>query len=340
MTRPEVVDPMKKVSKLIGVLIALFALVALAGYGYVETTYDRVYPDTPLPNIKASTDPEVIKQGEYVANAVAHCSACHGPAEAAAERKLGPRHDLRGGFVMKAGPFGQFVPANITPDPETGIGKLSDGQIARVIRHGIDRRDRFSAFMSLAVGDMSDEDLTAVVSYLRSVPPVKSQTAATQWGIIAKALSGSFGPKRGGGIPHVASGTVSVGRGEYLAKGPALCGGCHSGLDVMDGFKPVGVPFAGANEADPDPFDKTAEFVAPNLTPDPKTGIMANWSEEQFLARFRAGRTFQGSKMPWENFAQMTDEDLRSIYRFLRTLPPTPNDLGPTRRAKGWKPAN
>ncbi len=43
--------------------------------------------------------------------------------------------------------------------------------------------------------------------------------------------------------------------------------------------------------------------------------------------------------MPWENFAEMTDDDVRSIYRYLRTLPPTNHAGGPTRRPSGWKPA-
>lgn len=331
---------MKNLKKILLLILALLALGLLGGYGYVEATYDRAFPDVPLPAITASSDPAIIKQGEYIVHAIAHCSACHGPAEAVSKHTLGERHDLRGGWVIKAGPFGQFVPANITSDPETGIGKLSDGQVARVIRHGVDRRDRFSAFMALAVGEMSDEDLTAVISYLRTVPPVKNQVEPTRWGFMAKALSGTFGPKRPSGLKHVASGTVSVARGEYLAKGPALCVGCHTGVDFMDGFKPIGVPFAGALEAEPDPFDDTAEFIMPNLTPDPETGIMTSWSEAQFVERFRAGRAFQGSKMPWENFTQMTDEDLKSIYRFLRTLPPTRNETGPSRRAKGYKPAS
>lgn len=315
---------------LLGVL-----LLAIGGYAYIETTYDRDYSSIPLPRIQASTDPAVIREGEYLVHAVAHCSACHGPSESVKDHKLGDRRDLSGGFVLEAGPFGRFVPANLTPDPETGIGALNDGQIARAIRHGVDRNGKFAAFMALAVGHMSDEDLTAVISYLRSLPPARNKTAPDEWGLMAKALSGVFTPKNEPPMKHVASGTVSIERGEYLANGPAFCVGCHTAADPMEGFKPTGPKFSGEPHAEPDPTDAAFEFVAPNLTPDPETGIMASWTEDVFVARMRTGRVHVGSKMPWDNFAQMTDQDLRSIYRYLRTLPPTKKETGPSRRKAG-----
>ena len=89
---------------------------------------------------------------------------------------------------------------------------------------------------------------------------------------------------------------------------------------------------------EPDPLEKGMEFVVPNLTPDPETGWITSWNEEAFVARLEAGRVFQGSKMPWENFARMTEDDMRSVYRYLRSLPPTKKVTGPTHRKLGWKP--
>ena len=65
------------------------------------------------------------------------------------------------------------------------------------------------------------------------------------------------------------------------------------------------------------------------------TGHITAWSEEQFVARFKSGAGFKGSKMPWVSFAQMNDDDIKSIYRYLRTLPPAKNVTGPTRRPVG-----
>jgi hypothetical protein len=77
------------------------------------------------------------------------------------------------------------------------------------------------------------------------------------------------------------------------------------------------------------------EFVAPNLTSHP-TGVTGRLSEDQFVARLRGGRVFPFSIMPWENFALTTDADLRSVYRYLRTLPGVDADVGPSYREVGW----
>lgn len=318
--------------------VALLVVGGGVGYAYVEATYERDFSATPLPAIVASTDPEVIARGEYVVHALAHCSACHGPAEKASQHQLGAKTDLRGGFTMAAGPFGTFFPSNLTSDPETGVGKLSDGQLARAVRYGIDHHGRFAAFMRLAVGPMSDEDLTAVMSYVRTLPPVRNEVPADRWGFIAKALAGSFGPRSGPVPAHVAAGEEPVvACGEYLANGPAACAACHTQLDPFAGFAVAGVPFAGNPEPEPDPTDAAFEFVVPNLTPDPETGVIASWSEDAFVARLAAGPAHKGSKMPWLNFQQMTDGDRRSIYRYLKSLPPTRSVTGPSRRPAGWR---
>lgn len=326
--------------KVLRAVLGLFAVVFLAAavfFVYVQLTYRRDFSSTPLPAIQASKDPEVIARGSYIAHAVAHCSACHGPDESASQRKLAANlDDLRGGYAMKAGPFGTFYPANLTPDPETGLGKRSDGEIARVVRHGVAPDGRLDAFMSFAVGPMADEDLAAVVSYLRSIPPVKNPTQKDEWGFIAKALSSKFNPNMRKAPAFVREGGISAERGEYLANGPALCFGCHSPFDVMKGMELAGAPFSGEMEAEPDPTDTSYEIIAPNLTSDPKTGVLASYGEDAFVDRFKkSGRAYKGSKMPWENFARMTDADLRSLYRYLAKVPPATRVVGPTRRARG-----
>jgi hypothetical protein len=77
-----------------------------------------------------------------------------------------------------------------------------------------------------------------------------------------------------------------------------------------------------------EPGTSPRKFVTPNLTPDPATGRIANWTEEIFIARARTGKGAEGSPMPWANYARMTDDDLRAIYRYLRSLPPLHNNTG------------
>jgi hypothetical protein len=103
-------------------------------------------------------------------------------------------------------------------------------------------------------------------------------------------------------------------------------------VDPMAGFAPAGPAFSGAARAEPDPAMPGYEIIAPNITPG---GVPASFSEEAFVARVAAGRTIQGSTMPWEAYARMTEEDVRSIYRYLRTLEPVERDTGPAHRVRG-----
>lgn len=325
---------MKKLLKLLAAVVGVF-LALLGGFvGFKLTRPPRDFSSTPQPAITASSDPAVIARGEYVVHALAHCPACHGPAERVAHHALAPdKHALEGGYAMEAGPFGTYFPANLTSDPETGLGKASDGAVARAIRHGVDRTGHLAAFMKFSCGEMADEDLTAVVSYLRTLPPVKNVVPADEWGVAAKLLAGAFEPRLTTPPKYVPGGQVSRDRGEYLANGPAHCHGCHTAVDPAQGMTEAGPRFAGEAHADPDPTDPKAEFIVPNLTPDLETGVMASWTEEAFVARFRKGRMFAGSRMPWENFGQMTDEDLKSLFAYLHSLPPTRHVVGPSRRA-------
>jgi mono/diheme cytochrome c family protein len=325
---------MKRAAKWAGVALVGVVLVVAGLVGFVQVTWSVDHPDTPFPDVRASSDPEVIARGEYLVHAVSHCSACHTPYENVEARILDTSAPLIGGYVIEAGPFGTFPVANITPDA-TGIGGMSDGELARVIRHGIDRDGKLAPMMRFAVGSMSDEDLAAVISWLRAQEPVAAERAPTKYGILAKALSRRFTPNPGDTPPFVPEGGISVERGRYLAAGPAFCSGCHSPLDPMAGFAPAGPPFSGAAAPDPDPKNKGWEIMAPNLTPHAGTGRITGWTEDQFVARFRAGRSIHSSPMPWEGYRLMTEDDLRSVYRFLMSLDPVEHDTGPSYRQKG-----
>jgi mono/diheme cytochrome c family protein len=182
---------------------------------------------------------------------------------------------------------------------------------------------------------MADEDLTAVISYIRTLPPVDTDRPRPQYGMLAKLLSGKFGPRENPPPAYVPPGETSADRGRYLALGPANCAGCHTPLNPMAGFAPEGPPMSGAFAPEPDPSDPNFEIAAPNLTPDPATGHITDWTEDAFVARFLGGRIVRGSTMPWENFQRLTESDVRSLYRFLRSLEPVEHNVGPTRRPKG-----
>lgn len=323
------------------IVAGLLGVVLLGVGGFVGVkvgTASFDFSDTPYPKIAASSDAEVIEHGAYLVHNVAHCSTCHGPADGAIDMatfKLDRSAPMSGGYRMEAGPFGTFYAQNLTPDPETGIGRYTDEELGRMIRSGVGADGTFLPMMRLAQGPMSDEDLTAVISYLRAQTAVKNAVPRDEFGIVAKFLADSFSPRSEPSPKHVAATPEpSLARGEYLAKGPALCSGCHSPADPMEGFAVVGPEHSGALNADPDSTDSNYEIIAPNLTPDPQTGITGMWDEEQFVKRMKGGRVITGSHMPWEAFAEMTDSDLRSIYRYLESLDPVVNNVGPTRRKK------
>lgn len=326
---------MKRALKWIGIGVGCIALLVAGLVTYIQLTYNVDFPDAPRPAIQASTDAEVIARGEYIANAVAHCSACHMDAESMKARKYDFTKPLVGGYEWNMGPFGRFIAANLTSH-ETGIGKLSDGDIARTVRHGVGSDGKLSPMMWFTVGPMADEDLTAVISYLRTLQPVEAKRDRTEYGIMLKALSGKFKPKAFEVPPYAApASTPSLERGRYLAEGPAACFGCHTPVDRMT-FDFVGPKFSGAADPEPDHENPEYELSPPNLTPDPKTGHIYSWDEDKFVDRFKnGGRIVPPSIMPWENFSRMTEADLRSIYRFLRSLPPAVNDTGPVYRKVG-----
>jgi hypothetical protein len=103
-------------------------------------------------------------------------------------------------------------------------------------------------------------------------------------------------------------------------------------------FKSNGPAFSGGTPEPSHGADSDYEFAAPNLTSAP-TGYVGRVSEEGFVARMRSGRVHKSSIMPWECYGAMSDADLRSIYRFLKTVPPVDVDTGPAYRKIGSYPA-
>ena len=331
---------MRTVLKIAAAFFVLLVVVVAGMVVWVQATWRADYAAFPKPPITASADPAVVARGAYVVHAVAHCNACHQAYVDGDRARPDPDPTkLIGGFAMNAGPFGTYYPANLTPDPETGIGALDDAALARAIRHGVARDGALSTAMALSVGAMADEDLVAVISYLRSLPPRKNAVPPSRPAFLGKVTTKMASPNDERPPAFVPPGGVSVERGRYVVNGPGFCYGCHSDPDLST-FKPAEPRLSGAAMAEPDPTDDGYEFAAPNLTPDPTTGVLVGWTEDAFVARFRKGRVYAGSKMPWESFAQMTDDDLRSVYRFLQTLPPVAKQTGPSRRPNGWRPAD
>src|SRR5262245_44163241 len=174
-------------------ILTLLALIIVAGgsllAGYVWRTWDRVW-DVAAPDLHASMDPAVIARGEYLVYGPAHCVVCHAGSMDEFEQfaSTGVPPKMSGGFPFKLGPLGTIYARNITPDLETGIGRYSDPLIARMMRHGVRPDGKASIPQMMPFGDMSDDDVVAVLSFLRTQQPVRKAVPSNEWTTLGKVL--------------------------------------------------------------------------------------------------------------------------------------------------------
>lgn len=173
------------IRRILAGLLTLIVLV-IAGFAiFVASRQNLKFGTTPCPEVTASTDTAVIARGRYLVRSVAPCAECHGDPKQLAAAMEGADVPLSGGYVFDIPP-GRFHVRNITPDP-TGIGAFSDQAIARALRYGVGHDGRaLLPFMEMQ--GLSDEDLVAVVSYLRSQPPVHNEVPWHEYSLLGKIV--------------------------------------------------------------------------------------------------------------------------------------------------------
>ncbi len=263
-----------------------------------------------------------MRGGRYLTQGPAHCVDCHAPIELVLENKGQKELIMSGGFGLEIPP-GKFYAPNLTPDLNTGIGRYSDGEIYRMLRYNI-RPDGRACINFMPFINMTDEDIYSLIAYLRTQEKIKNKMPERELTFLGKLLFavGSIKP----GVPDQPvlksiKKDSSAEYGKYLAYGVANCMGCHTERDMKTG-EFIGEAYAGGMTFGPDTFTEDWVFVSPNLTPDKRTGVMAHWDEETFIARMKAGKVFKSSPMPWSAFRSMKENDLKAVYRFLKTLKP------------------
>ena len=288
--------------------------------------------DAPVPAVHASADPAVIGHGRYLVYGPAACAYCHRPKSDWPALERGESLPLSGAHAFPL-PFGTIYSSNLTGDAETGIGAAADGELARVLRYNV-RRDGHAAVPLMEFQNLSEEDLVAVISFLRTMPAVRLDVPPHDLTLTGRLVLGVLLTPEGPAGPLRASSPAgaTAERGEYLANNVAACVSCHT--DRGPGGDLVGPRFAGGQRME---FagGSSRVLVTPNLTPDPQTGRVATWSEDRFVSRFRLGTQIPETIMPWGAYRRMTDDDLRAVYRYLRTLPPVRRDTGPALQPRG-----
>ena len=272
----------------------------------------------PLTNRTFERTPERLARGRYLVENFG-CFDCHGEHDWTkhdAPLIEGTRGAGYADFPM-AGLPGRIVPPNITPDPETGAGNWTDDMLARAIREGIghDGRALFPFMPYPDLRHMSDEDLASVIVYLRSIPPIRKALPKTEIIFPVKYLIRSVPQPITEPVPQPDVSTP-VKRGEYLVT-IAGCTDCHT--PQAKGQPIRGLEFAGGFILE-GPWGRVASA---NITPDP-SGI-SYYDEALFLEMMRTGYVKArkiNQIMPWSDYRNLTDEDLKAIFAYIRTLKP------------------
>lgn len=274
--------------------VALLLLAATTIYGVSARDLSAHY-EVPAHPLVVPTDPVSVVRGERLAK-IKGCVDCHGAA-------------LAGNVMLDDPAVGRISAPNLTVG---GRGAdLTDADWERAVRHGV-RRDGSPLFIMPAneFATMSDEDVSLIVAYARSLPATTKTVPAWRAGPVLRALhvAGQLDMRPAASIEHGASHRTSIvaeatpAYGKYLAAG---CTGCHG-----QGFSGGKIPGA------PPDFKPAA-----NLTP---SGI-GHYTEADFVRVLRTGMRPSGvpvdSSMPWKLTREMTDTEISAIYQYLRTVP-------------------
>lgn len=313
---------MKTAIRILGV-IALFLVVLVL---YIQFSYNVDFSeDYPVRVLEVEITPERVSHGEYLAYGPAHCASCHVRFEDIPDIDAGEKRPMIGGFEFTIPPAVLRAP-NITPDPETGIGNLTDGELYRMLRYNV-KHDGTTTIELMPFSTMSDEDIYSIIAYLRTQEPIKHEVAPTEWTLLGKALrTFAIKPMDDGLDTHPSmTKAPTVEYGEYLARSVANCRGCHTERDLKTGAF-IGPEYAGGFLFEPSPETQGWAFMSPNLTPD-ETGVMSNWDQAAFFSRMTSGRTHMTSPMPWGTFSRLDSTDLTALWMFLSQLEPVSNEI-------------
>ncbi len=265
----------------------------------LNQTYDVSADAVSIPSDSAS-----IARGRHIA-VTRGCGDCHGP-------------QLAGSTAVDDPMIGTLRAPNLT---SRGVGgTYTDADWIRALRHGIAPDGAPLVFMpSFEYYYLSNEDLGALVAYLKQLPPTGREMADPELGPMGRAMvvmgQGNFqlsadridhdAPR-----PEAPPPAPTATYGEYLAHS---CKGCH-GADLSGG------PISGAPPSWP---------AAANITPH-EDGI-GSWGSEDFFRAMREQERPDGSTidpvMP-ADMGKMTDQELTALWKYLQTVKPTPSPEG------------
>jgi len=287
-----------------GRLLAAVLVLVMVGAGVVyaasERKLRRTY-DMSVDSVRVPTDAASIARGEHLVRNVIDCTLCHGA-------------DLGGAVYSSSPAIGTVAGPNLTRG-KGGVGAdYADMDYVRAIRRGVRRDGRSLIVMPSEVfTHLSQEDLGAVIAFLKQAPPVDHNVPKSGFGPVGRALlaAGKMNILVAGKTPRITppasvTADTTAAYGKYIAD----IGGCHG----CHGYGLSGGAVAGPPGLPP----------ASNLTP---AGI-GSWTEADLTRALREGRRPDGSQldefMPWKVFRGMTDAEIHAIWVYLKGVPAKP----------------
>jgi mono/diheme cytochrome c family protein len=301
-------------------LVGVYVWATMATSRALGLTIETHRVDFPVPFPVSADDPEAagldeagrqqlalrrgVERGRHLVTARYACVECHGD-------------NFGGGTMIDAFPIGRLLGPNLTAGRGSRTIGYTPADWDRIVRHGVLPDGRPAVMPSTDFVRMSDQELSDVVAYIRSFPPVDNDVPRPTFGPVGKVLIATGQMKASAGeiahdqphaeLPPAAAATTEF--GQHVA---GVCTGCHR-PDFSGG------PIVGGDPSWP---------PARNLTSDP--AALGPWTEEQFVRALREGVRPDGTPlgppmsaiMP---FAQrMTDVELQALWLYLRSLPPVP----------------
>jgi mono/diheme cytochrome c family protein len=265
-------------------------------------------------------DADQIARGEYLARA-GDCTACH----TAPEGKL-----FAGGRAMPT-PFGTLYTSNITPDPETGIGKWSVDDFYKTMHEGRfpDGGLIYPAMPFASYTKVTRADSDAIYAYLRSVPPVKQKNREHQLGFPYNNRSLILGWRtlfftEGEYKPDTTK-SEEWNRGAYLVEGLGHCGMCHTAINALGG--------SSESKAFEGGLIPMQNWYAPSLTSNKEAGL-GDWSIQEISELLQTGISERGAvygpmaEVTYNSLQYLNDADIKAMAVYLKSLgqgsPPEP----------------
>jgi mono/diheme cytochrome c family protein len=314
----------RRLTKFVAFALIVFA-VAVVVWSFVVRSGDReAEMSGPLTARIAALDPvagkDPVARGRYLA-LVGDCVGCHNPRGAARE------DDLSGGVVVPT-VFGRIYTSNITPDPESGIGKWSADDFWHALHdgRGRDREFLYPAFPYPNYTRITRSDSDAIYAYLMSLPPVKRENTphALRFPYNVRPLlffwrQLYFRPK----VFQPEGEDPTWNRGAYLASGLGHCVACHSPRNALGGI-------ARADELSGG-LIAVQDWYAPSLTSDAAGGL-GDWSVDEVARFLKDGVTDRFAvfgpmaEVVHDSTQHLADEDLKAMAFYLKSLPPKVSD--------------